>query len=209
VDIGHSQHHLVYFEATPDYLFDPRVARRATGLVPEARIIVLLRDPIERAYSHYCHNRRLGTETLSFNEALSREEDRIRPAQAEIEANPDIPMPKALLRYSYVERGRYSDQLRRWISITNPAQMLVLRSESIFKDPDATFQSVLRFLDLREWRPTAYENHSYESSRPVTPPMPDTCRERLMELLSEDMLQLPEVLEPLGVDLPDWLSRKT
>jgi hypothetical protein len=57
----------IYFEATPDYLLDPRVPQRAKALLPEDfRIIALLRDPVERAYSHYWHNRRLGSERIPF-----------------------------------------------------------------------------------------------------------------------------------------------
>jgi hypothetical protein len=75
----------VVFEATPNYLLDPRCAERAASTLPGARIIVLLRDPVERAFSHYLHNRRLGHESLTFAEAIAQEqartaEARIRPS---------------------------------------------------------------------------------------------------------------------------------
>jgi hypothetical protein len=63
-------------EATPYYLFQPDVPRRVAALLPDARLIALLRDPVERAYSHYRHNVALGIETLSFEDAIDAEPER-------------------------------------------------------------------------------------------------------------------------------------
>lgn len=193
---GNSGSHHVFFEATPDYLLDPRVPRRATELMPDVKIVVLLRDPIKRAYSHYWHNRRLGTEPLSFEDALRREPERIGPWLESLDENPDQPASRSFLRYSYVERGRYAKHLQRWIDvIDDPARILVLRSEDLFRDTDATFQEILRFLDLPEWRPTTYRNFSYQGTRPVYPPMPEECREWLAERFADDAARLRQILE--------------
>jgi len=195
---------LVYFEATPDYLLDPRAAGRAVDLLPDLKVIVLLRDPVDRAYSHYWHNRRLGTESLSFREALEREESRIGPALRLVESEPEVPAPKSLLRYSYVERGRYATQLRRWSNLLDKNRMLILRSERVFYDTDATFQEILRFLGLEEWRPDAYRNYSYDSSRPVPPPMPADCRDFLAQAFAEELKDMPLVLGDTKFVFDDW-----
>jgi hypothetical protein len=64
-------------EATPYYLFHPHAAKRMAEVVPRARMIVLLRNPVDRAYSHYHHRTRLGRETRSFEEAIEAETTRL------------------------------------------------------------------------------------------------------------------------------------
>lgn len=194
IALGNTSHSSVYFEATPDYLLDPRAPKRAIDLLPDVRVIVLLRDPVDRAYSHYCHNRRLGTETLPFREALAREKERIGPALLKLEAYPEMPAPKDLLRYSYVERGRYATQLRRWKNFVDGDRMLILRSENLFEDPHASFQEVLSFLGLHAWHPDTYRNFSFDDARPVPPPIPPDCSDWLTETLVQEVEWLPEVL---------------
>src|ERR1051326_983405 len=53
-------------EATPNYLYEPAAIKRMAAIVPEARLIAILRDPVDRAYSHYWQNRSLGKETMTF-----------------------------------------------------------------------------------------------------------------------------------------------
>lgn len=193
--VGNLGRAAVYFEATPDYLLDPRAAHRATRLLPDVRIVALLRDPVERACSHYYHNRRLGTEPLSsFRDALAAEAERIGPALSMLQAHPDRRAPKALLRYSYVERGRYATQLQRWKDVVDRDRILVLKSEDLFQDPHATFQEILQFLGLKPWRPETYRNFSFTDARPVPPPIPDDCREWVTKALVEEVERLPEVL---------------
>lgn len=201
---------LVFFEATPDYLLDPRAPRRATELMPDVRVIVLLRDPVKRAYSQYWHNRRLGSEPVpSFEEAVKREPERIGPWIEQVEKRPDQPASKMFLRYSYLERGRYGKHLESWMSaIDDPGRILVLRSEDLFKDTDATFQEILRFLDLPEWRPEKYRNFSYQGERPSYPPMTDECRAWLAEEFAPDTRRLRELLGPKAHLIEDWTCSK-
>ena len=81
------------FEATPDYLFHPLAAARAAQLVPDAKLIALLRDPVERAYSHYRHMVRLGFEDLSFDEAIRARTNAPRPIATGSAANRS-PIPR-------------------------------------------------------------------------------------------------------------------
>lgn len=183
----------VVFEATPDYLLDPRVPDRASRLLPETRIIVLIRDPIERAYSHYWHNRRLGTERLSFEDALESEPDRIDAHMRRLMSGSEEPAPKEFLRYSYVERGRYSSQLERWFEFIARNRVLILRSEEFYADTDHSFQKILAFLGLPAWRPTTYRNFSYVKQPPVIPPMPQKSREWLESELGQEIERLAHI----------------
>jgi hypothetical protein len=145
-----------------------------------------LRDPVERAYSQYWHNRRLGTERLSFERALATEEGRIGPALRAIEEDERLPTPRELMRYSYVERGRYAKQLERWRQVIDKDRVLILSSESLYKSTDDVYQLILSFLGLPAWRPETYENYSYEVERPVIPPMGEKARAVLEGRLADD-----------------------
>ena len=154
------------FEATPAYLLHPLAAERAAALVPRARIIAMLRDPVDRAFSQYRHNRRLGNETLSFEDALAAEPERLRGEYERIERDPYYPAIP-LRRHGYVERGLYAEQLERWLP--RFSDVLVVRSEDFMADPRPVFRSVLEFLQLPEWEPEAFVNYSYRDTDPARP----------------------------------------
>ena len=96
------------WEASPNYLFYPGAARRAAEVAPGLKLIVLLRNPVDRAYSHYNHQVRRGNEPLStFEEALEAEEERLRPAKERMRGEERLSVN--FLRFSYVSRGLYAD----------------------------------------------------------------------------------------------------
>jgi hypothetical protein len=190
------------FEATPDYLFHPLAPARAATVVPDARLIVLLRDPVARAWSHYRHMVELGYETLPFDAALDAEEERCAPDLAALASDPDrAPDPKALLRYSYVARGRYAEQLDRWLTAFPPDRMLVVRSEELFADTVAVFARILEFLGLEPWRPPAFTNESRLQGRPSATGLPVASEQRLREVFAEPNRLLVDLL---GLDAPRW-----
>jgi hypothetical protein len=135
-------------EASPSYLFHPLAPERARAVVPEARIIVLLRNPVDRAYSHYLHAVRLGYETMSFEDALAHE--RQGPGGA-IQRLRDEQF-SATRHYSYLARGIYADQLEAWMRAFPAKRLLTIRSEDFYADVRATLWEVSRFLDIRPWR---------------------------------------------------------
>jgi hypothetical protein len=116
-------------EATPSYLFHAPVAKRMAETVPQARLIALLRNPVDRAYSHYQMQVKRGTEPKTFEEAIKQQ------------------------RASYLSRGIYVEQLLRWSAFFSKEQMLVLKSEDFFEVPVETLKQVLDFLDLPRWEP--------------------------------------------------------
>lgn len=189
----------VHFEATPDYLLDPRVPRRAKALLPEdLRIIALLRDPVERAYSHYWHNRRLGTERIPFEEALAREPERIDAHLRQLEEGFEGPAHKSILRYSYVERGRYSKHLDRWLQVIEKDRVLVLGSERFYKETDAVYRQILGFLGLKSWRPESYKNFSYTAERPKIPAMSAEARGWLESELALEIEQVKRIQDTVS-----------
>jgi hypothetical protein len=139
-------------EASPDYLPHPHAPVRLSRTLPDARLIVMLRDPVERAYSHFQHESALGFETHDFADALEAEQERLEGEYERMEADPGY-HSFALQHYSYVRRGMYADQLKRWFALVPREHMLVVRSEDFYADPAAVYRDVVRFLDMPPHEP--------------------------------------------------------
>ncbi len=138
------------FDTTPYYLFHPQVASRIARYDPDARIVALLRDPVQRAWSHYWHEWRRGFETLEPMEALSQEKARLPDPHFRIgETQRDI---FAHQHYSYCARSEYDRQLERWFGCFPRANILVLRSEDLFAHPAATLARLADFLNIAPFR---------------------------------------------------------
>ena len=136
-------------EATPFYMFHPLGPARMAAILPNARCIVLLRDPVARAYSHYQHERRNGVEQLSFPEALRAEPDRLQGELA-VRGVAAFDDPASHQRHaSYVTRGRYAEQLERLFAHFPRERVLVLFSDDLFANPQGTLERAFRFLDLQ------------------------------------------------------------
>ena len=132
-------------EASPSYLFHPLAPERVRALVPEARLVALVRDPVARAYSHYQHEVALGREPLSFEDALAAEPERTRGEEAKLVADPKA-FSRAWWDHTYVARGLYADQLERWLEVFPREQLLVVRSEDLGERPGETYAEILAFL---------------------------------------------------------------
>jgi hypothetical protein len=185
-------------EASPYYMYHPHAARRASEIVPEARIIALLRNPVDRAYSEYQHKVRTGREDLSFEKAVENEEERIRGQRERLLANERVVSPN-LRNFSYLARGVYVDQLLEWERYFGRERMLVLSSEELFDAPMETLKRVMEFLELPEWEPEDLDSLStpdsrheadYESMTPETREQLKsyfaTHNQRLYDFLGED-----------------------
>lgn len=138
--------HQLRGDITPYYLFHPRAPHSIHRTIPDARLIVLLRDPVERALSHYFHARRHGFEALELGPALAAETDRLRHAdQRLIQAGS---CDYSHQKHSYLSRSRYEQQLDRYEALFPAEQLLVLKSEDLFTDPEAIWERLLCFLAL-------------------------------------------------------------
>lgn len=139
-------------ESTPCYLYHPHAPKRVAELVPDARIIILLRNPVQRAYSHYNLMREFGIETLSFEDALRAEPERIAEDARRLGEDENY-FGRMRARYSYVDRGKYIEQVPRWFDYFPASQILILQSEAMYADPPATARQVAEFLGLPDWDP--------------------------------------------------------
>jgi hypothetical protein len=132
-------------EASPSYLFHPLAPQRVAEMLPRAHLIALLRNPVERAFSHYQHEVALRREELSFEEAIDREPERMR-GEVERMLNDPTYFSHAWWNYTYVSRGRYAEQLERWFAAFPREQLLVVLTDELADDTAGTYRRVLEFL---------------------------------------------------------------
>jgi hypothetical protein len=143
-------------EASPSYVLHPYAPQRVRALLPDVRLVVLLRDPVDRAFSHYHHEVALGREPLSFEEALDREDER---TAAELDRLGDTSyFSQPWWDFTYAARGRYAEQLRRWLEVFPRDRLLVLASEQLRLEPARAYADVLAFIgadpfELAEYPP--------------------------------------------------------
>jgi hypothetical protein len=180
-------------EASPYYLVHPLAPQRAARLVPDAKLIAVLRNPVERAFSHYQHEVRAGREVLSFAEAIEKEPERLAGEEERLRADPGYYSVKHR-RYAYVRRGLYLQQLCRWLEHFPRSQLLVLQSEWLFRDPAAATEAVQEFLGLRQYRGEAY--------RPFLQGRYDR------EIPPELRRKLVTYFEPFNHELYRWLGKE-
>jgi len=162
-------------EASPSYVLHPYAPERARALLPGARLVVLLRDPVDRALSHYNHEVALGREPLTFEEALEREPERTDGELARL--GDTRYFSQAWWDFTYLARGRYAEQLERWLAVYPREQLLVLASEQLRQDPAAAYARVLEHLgadphELPEYPPIFEREYA---------PMAPTTRDRLAQ----------------------------
>jgi hypothetical protein len=180
-------------DASPYYLPHPLAPERAYRLLPHVKLVALLRNPVERAFSHYQHEVRDGRESLSFPEALERETARLAGEEERLEREPGY-YSYNHHRYSYARRGLYLEQLLRWTRWYPRFQLLVLQSEWLFRDPAAASASVYEFLGLSPHRLEQYKPF-YQGAYDRR--IPGDVRQRLAAYF-----------EPHNRELYRWLGRE-
>jgi hypothetical protein len=138
-------------EATASYLSGHWVPERVRKLIPEVKLIVSLRNPVDRAYSAFHMSRRRSLEECErFESALALEASRLAPELARVHADRWYapPAPAPLGYWSYLQRSRYAEHVARWLEYFPREQFLFLEFEQLAADPQATLDRVYAFLGL-------------------------------------------------------------
>jgi len=186
-------HPTVAAEASPYYLFHPLAAERAHSQLPDARVVVLLRDPVERAYSHWKERCR-HTETLDFAQALLAEPLRTAGEEERLLADPTA-VSFAHRHQTYVAQGSYSTPLRRWFDAFGRDRVEVVVAEELFASPQSVVDRLWGQLGLP---PQQLVDVTAHNSAP-SPDMDPAVRRQLRKYFLPDIARL-EVL--LGRTLP-------
>ena len=136
-------------EGAVNYMFNPLVPARVQQTIPDVKLLVLLRNPVDRCWSHYNERVHNGTESLSFRDALDAEEERLAGEVERMTADSSY-YSERFDFCSYKARGRYLEHLEPWLDMFYPDQLLIVRSEDMYADPARTMIEVQQFLGLPE-----------------------------------------------------------
>lgn len=180
-------------EASPYYMWDPRIAERVRAVAPRVKAVALLRDPVERAWSHYQERVQNGVEPLDFVSALAAEEERLAGVLDRMEADPAY-YSTAYDFHSYRSRGVYLPQLRRWADTFGRDQLLVLRSEDMYADSGAVLDQVCDFLEIPAARVARQGTFN--------------ARHRMSSMPPEARADLAAFFAPHNEALETWLGRQ-
>ncbi len=171
-------------EASPSY-FDFREApERLYSACPEAKLIVLLRNPVDRAISHFYRLKGLNWEGRSLDRAISDEIERLNQNPEDIIGEEPG---------NYLARGRYIEFIKNWLAFFPQEQLLILKSEDLYAGAATTVNHVLAFLELPEYQLSEYQNANPGSYQRVN--------ESVRQLLSD-------YFKPYNQQLEEYLGRK-
>ena len=155
-------------EATPRYLYHPHSPKRVFEILPNVKLIVLLRNPVDRSYSHYQMEVSSGNEELTFEEAIEQEEDRINDDMKKMEQDENY-YSVNFYRKSYITRGKYVQQLKRWLKFFPKDQILILKSEDLYSEPSKIYNQVLNFLNLPLHEIDSFKPHRMRKYTQIKP----------------------------------------
>ncbi len=173
-------------ENTPIYIYWRPALPRIREYNPAMKFIVILRNPIERAFSQWNMQRTRGAEPLDFIDAVREEPKRISKSA-----------PKQLRKFSYIDRGRYGEQLERAFRLFPREHFLVIKYEEFRARQRETVDGVFRFLNLQPPRFRPVEAHTISYSRKIGPEESAA----VLEILRGDIARLEALL---GWDCSDW-----
>ena len=163
-------------EATPSYFPHPAAPARAARAVPRAKLVLALRNPADRAYSHYNMRLRRGRECMTFEDALEYEERRTAWDRERSAADPRHKAYRSY-NYGYAEGGRYAEHLERWLAHFAAENILTVEADRMKRDGQAALDEVYSFLGLEPFgagAPAALNEGSYA-------PMKEATREKLLD----------------------------
>jgi len=181
-------------DGTERYLDYPHTPERIKKLTPNAKFIILLRDPITRTHSHYNFNVNRGIESRSFENAIEYEKKIISVEFDKMLKNPSY-YSDDYFKFSYIDRSIYVKKLKRWMEVFPKEQFLILQSEKFFEDPSKVYNQVLKFLNLPKWDLEKYEQ--FRKQKHVSP-----------KIEKNTLNSLDEIFQPHNRELFNLLGQK-
>lgn len=143
-------------EASVRYFDYPHTIKRIKKLTPNAKFILLLRNPVDRAFSEFASTSRFGNEKLSFEEAIKQEKQRTDPEYQKMIEDENY-YHENFFRFGYLRRGIYIDFLIKWFDNFPKENFLIIKSEDFFENPSQYYNKTLDFLDLPNWELDEYK----------------------------------------------------
>ena len=162
------------FECSGYYMFHPLAPGRIAEELPDARVVVMLRNPVDRAVSAHGHERMRGFESISMPQALDREGGRLS-GEVDRLARGDGYRSFAHRHHAYLGRGEYAGQVSALMEAVGRDRVYVMDADAFFADPRDEFASLQRWLGLPVWLPEHIDRWNAGSREPLSP----AWRERL------------------------------
>ncbi|MCC3425194.1 MAG: Wzt carbohydrate-binding domain-containing protein [Microcoleus sp. PH2017_01_SCD_O_A] len=183
---------VLLWEMTPYYIYHPLVAERVYKCFPDVKLIVMLRNPVQRAWMHYHLEVAIGCEKLEFEKAIASEPDRLKGEIEKFKADEGY-YSFNHQHYSYLSRGIYVEQIKNWLDYFPREQLLIIKSEDFQKNPGDVFSEVLEFLDVKASAVKEYQGNSAEDYSNMPPEIEQELtnyfkpyNQELSDLLKED-----------------------
>ena len=188
---------LFSFDACPYYLFHPFAVERMAQALPDVKVMVMLRDPVRRAESHFHHSVSHGHESMTFDEAIAAEASRLAGEDDRMQ-NDWTYWSHSHEHHSYVSKGLYAGQVERLYRHYHPDQVMIVQSERFYRQPDDVLARVTDWLGL----PTVGLDRSDDRNGHAYKPMDEAMRARLVDIYREPNERLYELIGGRY----DWLS---
>ena len=179
-------------EATPYYLQNPNAPKRIKKLNPNIKLILLLRNPVDRAFSHYKRKWKNGTEKLSFEESTEVEQNRIKGEMEKMEKDENY-FSRTYHSLSYISAGLYSIHLKKWLQYFPMEQILILENEQFLLESQSVYTKTLEFLELPKFTLSNYKKFQESKSLSMDP----KTRKKLIEFC-----------KPFNEELYDLIGKK-
>lgn len=178
----------IWGETTPIYMYWYSAPRRIWEYNPEMKLIIILRNPIKRAYSQWNMQRERGYEPLPFLDAIAEEENRRRES-----------LPYQNRRFSYLDRGFYTEQIKRLKAYFPASQLLLIKSDNLKNDPLFILDQIAQFLGIpmhEKFSMLDLHSRNYETA------MDQNTHDILLNLYQ---CQIKEIEKLTSWDCSDWL----
>lgn len=171
------------YDVTPQYIYNHDAVKRIADLIPNIKIIALLRNPVDRAYSNYHLGVRGGTEKLTFEDAITAEIKELTDTDSI--SIKDYNKPR-----SYVAKGLYANQIKIWFELFARKQILLLSSEDFSEQPNKIMNEIFQFLDLPQYNMINF----IKTNTAKYPPMKEETRKSLLDYFRPHNEQLYEII---------------
>ena len=199
-----------YGEASPLYIYHPTAPERIHHHIPDVKIIAILRNPTERAFSHYLHICRIGKEPITnFAEAIAAEPQRLQDNWNTL--------------WHYRRRGQYGEQLKRYFDLFDRSQIRVYLNEDLKTNPQAIFKDAFQFLGVDDqFQIDTARRHNSAKKLPknktihsfltqqnplkslIKPLLPAHYRQQLRKQINQQNLAVPTLSQEMREQLVSW-----
>ena len=177
-------------EASPLYIFHPLVPERIKGVIPNTKLIIIMRNPVDMAYSHYNHYKRRNLEEMTFEDAIEDDQRRYENIIKRFENDEIHDYNVNKIMFPYVSMGIYVRYITKWLEIFPKEQFLFLKTEDLKKDSKSEMYKICDFLKIPNFNYNEKKSNVGEYDL-----MKKSTRDKLLEFYRPYNLKLENILD--------------